>query len=261
MSRSSRCAVETLHHRVPAADQTSIAYTWWRRPSPELLVLAPGFWRVRLARENLFLASHYVRLGYDVAALDFRGHGDSGGSYSFGASEALDLKAVLDELVGEAKPYRRFAILGLSLGGSIAADTLSRFTDLPCRALAMISSPADLKSLRPRPWTAAAIRQVSLRNVTRMPRMSAANVFAQRPGVAEALSRLSIPKLIITAEGDWLVDPSQGRILADAAADPVEYVHLDLPGNLHGDALVKYVPRRLLRILDRWFAANAPARE
>ena len=114
VSRSSRDAVETLHNRVPAADHTSIAYTWWRRPSPELLVLAPGFWRVRMARENLFLASHYVRLGYDVAALDFRGHGDSGGTYSFGASEALDLKAVLDELVGEAKPYRRFAILGLS---------------------------------------------------------------------------------------------------------------------------------------------------
>lgn len=250
---------EILQRRARASDQTPIAYTWWRRPSPELLVIAPGFWRVRLARENLFLANHYLRLGYDVAALDFRGHGDSGGAYSFGALEALDLKAVLDQLVGADRPYQRFAILGLSLGGSIAAGALGQFPDLSCRALAMISSPADIHSLRPRPWTAGALRQVSWKSAIRIPRLSAASAAARRPVVAEALARLTIPKLIITAEGDWLVDPSHGRLLADAAAAPVDYVHLDLPGNLHADALVKYVPLRLLRVLDRWLAKNAPA--
>lgn len=255
---SPRLAAEVLQRRVRAADDTPIAYTWWRRPSAELLILAPGFWRARLARENLFLASHYVRRGYDVAALDFRGHGDSGGAYSFGAFEGLDLKAVVDQLVGEGRPYRRFGVIGLSLGGSIAAGTLARFPHLPCRALAMISSPADLKTLRPRPWSAGARRQVSLRKAVQMPRMSAGSPFARRPGVAESLAVLSFPKLIITAEGDWLVAPSHGRLLADAAAPPVEYVHLDLPGNLHADALVKYVPLRLLRVLDGWFSRNAP---
>lgn len=255
-------AAEPVSRRIRAADHTPIAFTWWRRPSRELLILAPGFWRVRLARENLFLANHYLRSGYDVAALDFRGHGDSGGAYSFGSLEALDLKAVVDHLVGEGRPYERFAVLGLSLGGSIAADMLGRFPDLPCRALAMISSPADLKTLRPKPWTSGALRQVSLKNAVRAPRMSAASAasaFARPPAVAQALGTLSIPKLIVTAEGDWLVDPSHGRLLADAAAPPVEYVHLDVPGRLHGDSLVKYVPLRLLRLLDRWFAKNAPA--
>ena len=258
MSGSPRPAAEVLQRRVRAADDTPIAYTWWRRPSAELLILAPGFWRVRLARENLFLANHYVRRGYDVAALDFRGHGDSGGAYSFGALEALDLKAVVDQLVGGGRPYERFAVIGLSLGGSIAAGALAQFPHLPCRALAMISSPADLKTLRPRPWSAGARRQVSLRKAVQMPRMSAGAPFARKPGVAESLASLSIPKLIITAEGDWLVAPSHGRLLAEAAAPPVDYVHLDLPGNLHADALVKYVPLRLLRVLDGWFSRNAP---
>ncbi len=259
MSAGPRAAGEVLQRRVRAADDTPIAYTWWRRPSSELLVIAPGFWRVRLARENLFLATHYARRGYDVAVLDFRGHGDSGGAYSFGAFEALDLKAVVDQLVGDGRPYSRFAILGLSLGGSIAAGTLGLFPHLPCRALAMISSPADLKTLRPRPWTAAARKQVSLRKAVQMPRMSAGAPFARRPDVAESLGRLSIPKLIITAEGDWLVAPSHGELLAQAAAPPVDYVHFDLPGEMHADALVKYVPLRLLRVLDGWFAKNAGA--
>lgn len=254
---AARQPVEAIHRRVRADDETPIAFTWWRRPSAELIVIAPGFWRVRLARENLFLANHYVRKGYDVVALDFRGHGDSGGAYSFGTSEPLDLRAVLEPLVGAGGPYTRFAVIGLSMGGSIAAQTLGLFPHLPCRALAMISSPADLRSLRPRPWKTGAMRQVSLRNVARAPRLSAASVFS-KPPIAETLGRLTMPKLIVTAEGDWLVDPSHGRLLAAAAAPPVDYVHLDLPGNLHADALVKYVPLRLLRTLDRWLASNAP---
>lgn len=249
---------EILHREARTADGVKIAYTWWRRPSRELLVLAPGFWRVRLAPENLFLANHYLRRGYDVVVLDFRGHGDSGGAYAFGRSEPLDLRAVLEELVGEEKPYRRFALLGLSLGGSIAAVTLERFAHLPGRALAMVSSPADVFGLRPRPWKPGALRQVRLRQLLQMPRLAARKLLARRPLVVEAVSRLTLPKLVVTAEGDWLVDPSHGRRLASAAAPPVEYVHLTLPGSLHADALVKFMPLSLLRVLDRWLLRHAP---
>jgi uncharacterized protein len=248
----------TEHRRVRTSDGVLIAYTLWRRPAREILLLAPGFWRVRLAKENLFLAAHFVRRGYDVAALDFRGHGDSGGAYTFGPAEALDLLAVAGDLAGEGKPYARFAVLGLSMGGSIAADALARHLDLPCRALAMISAPEHIPALRPRPWKPGAARQVRLRNVLRMPRIAGKRLLAPKPRIGRALAHLTIPKLIVTAKGDWLVDPSHGRALAKAAAPPVDYVHLDLPGSLHADALVRYVPLSLLRLLDRWFARNAP---
>src|SRR5262249_58987619 len=136
--------MEVRHRGAPASDGVPIAYTLWRRPGRELLVLAPGFWRVRLNRENLFLGEHFLRRGYDVAALDFRGHGDSGGGYAFGASEHRDFHAVIDELVGPGKLYAHFAVLGLSLGGSIAAQALALRPALPCRALAMGSSPSDV---------------------------------------------------------------------------------------------------------------------
>ena len=172
-----------VHHnrRVRTTDGVSIAYTLWRRPSPEIVVLAPGFWRVRRARENLYLATHFVRRGYDVAALDFRGHGDSGGAYTFGPSETHDFHAVVEDLVGEGKPYSRFAVLGLSLGGSIAAEALARHPTPPCRALALISSPAHVSALRPRPWKPGAARQVRLRHVLRMPRIAGRRLLAPKP--------------------------------------------------------------------------------
>lgn len=257
-SKGKPVAHEVRHYRARAHDGVSIAYTLWRRPARELLVLAPGFWRVRLGRENLFLANHFLRRGYDVVALDFRGHGDSGGGYGFGASEHHDFHAVIGELVGEGKLYERFAVLGLSMGGAIAAQALAMKPELPCRALAMISSPADLKALRPKPWKLGAMRQVRLRHVVRVPKLAAGKLAARKPRAAEAVASLAIPKLIVTSEGDWLVDPSHGRALAKAAAEPVEYVHLDLPGALHADGLVKFVPVRLLRLLDRWLEKHAP---
>jgi hypothetical protein len=102
------------------------------------------------------------------------------------------------------------------------------------------------------------MRQVRLRNVLRMPRLSTQTLLSAKPRAVEAVSQLRMPKLIVNAEGDWLVDPSHGRILAEAAAPPVDHVHLDIPGSLHGDALVKYVPLKILRLLHRWFAQNAP---
>jgi pimeloyl-ACP methyl ester carboxylesterase len=251
-------ASEVLHRRVRTADRVSIAYTWWRSGYPELVLLAPGFWRTRLARENLFLANYFVRRGYDVAVLDFRGHGDSGGAYTLGAREAEDFAAVVRQLAGDGRPYARFAVLGLSMGGSIAADALAQHPELPCRALAMISSPADVASLRPRPWKAGALRQISLRNAVKAPRLSARGLFGRKLKAAEAVASLTMPKLIVSAEGDWLVDPSHARLLTTAAAPPVDLVHLEIPGSLHGDALVRFLPLRILRVLTRWFKENAP---
>ncbi len=261
MTRAAKktASTEIRHRRARASDGVSIAYTLWRRPARELLVLAPGFWRVRLGRENLFLANHFVHKGYDVAALDFRGHGDSGGGYGFGAAEHGDFLTVLDELVGPGRMYERFAVVGLSMGGSIAAGALAARPDLPCRALVMISSPADLRALRPKPWRLGALRQVRLRHAVHVPRLAAKALRQPWPRAAEAVAHLPFPKLIVTSAGDWLVDPSHGLALAKASARPVDHVHLDLPGSLHADGLVEAVPVRLLRVLDRWLGDHAPA--
>lgn len=257
-ARRERRAAEVLQLRTVTSDGVAIAYTLWRRPSRELIILAPGFWRRRLGRENLYLATHFSRRGYDVAALDFRGHGGSGGSYAFGDAETMDLAAVVEALAGDGRPYGRFAVIGLSMGGSIAAETLARHPDLPCRGLVMISSPADVRTLKPRPLSRDAIRQLRLRHALRVPRVALRRLKGPRPTAAQAIATLTIPKLIVTAKGDWLVDPSHGQLLAEAAAPPVEYVNFDLPGSLHADSLVKFVPLTLLRVLDRWFARYAP---
>ncbi len=251
-------AEEVLHRTARTSDGVDIAYTLWRRPSRELVILAPGFWRERRDRENLSLANHFFRRGYDVAALDFRGHGESGGAYGFGVAEGRDFRAVAEDVAGQGKEYERFAAVGLSMGGSIVAEELAQEPLLPCRALVMISSPADVLTLRPKPWRPDAARQFSWRRALRVPRIAARDLFSRKPRAVEAVARIRAPKLIVTARGDWLVDPSHGILLAAAASPPVDHVHLELPGSLHADALVRFVPLRLFRVLDRWLNIHAP---
>src|SRR5262249_8487033 len=154
--------------------------------------------------------------------------------------------------------YRRSAVLGFPRGGSSPPGRLARRSEIPCRALAMVCSPEHVGSLRPRPWKADAAKQIRLRHVVRVPRISGRTLLARKPRISKALANLTIPKLIVTAEGDWLVDPSHGRTLAQGAAPPVEHVHLELDGALHADALVRWAPLALLRPLDRWLARYAP---
>jgi pimeloyl-ACP methyl ester carboxylesterase len=251
-------ANEVIHRTAKTSDGVDIAYTLWRRPSRELIILAPGFWRERRDRENLALANHFFRRGYDVAALDFRGHGESGGAYGFGIAEGFDFRAVAGDIAGPGKDYERFAAVGLSMGGSIAAEELTREPLLPCRALVMISSPADVRALRPKPWRPDAARQLHWKRALRVPRIATRDLFSPKPRAVEAVARIRVPKLIVTAEGDWLVDSSHGSLLAAAAAPPVDHVHLELSGSLHADALVRFVPLRLFRVLDRWLATYAP---
>ena len=62
--------------------------------------------------------------------------------------------------------------------------------------------------LRPKPWKTGALRAGAVRT-----RASGCRAFRppacwrDRPRALEAVSRLTMPKLIVTAEGDWLVDP------------------------------------------------------
>ena len=249
-----RAATE-LARRITAGDGVSIALTHYDAGSRRLILLAPGFWRVRADRENVFVAAHLARLGYDVAAFDFRGHGESEGRYTFGREEWKDVLAVARAFPG----HDELAAVGFSMGASIAADAIVRAPELPFRALVMVSAPSDFARLRPRPWKPAAWRMMGLRRAFSAPKVDWTAVPRSKPTAEKAVETLAIPKLIVTLEDDWLVRPAHGRRLAQAAAPPVEHVHLPVRGSLHADAVIRHAPLSFLRALDTFLKAWFPA--
>jgi pimeloyl-ACP methyl ester carboxylesterase len=250
-----RRAFRRRDFRVETDDGVSIAVTYCDARSRRMVVLAPGFWRRRTDRENVFVAAHLARCGYDVATFDFRGHGDSGGSYGFGRDEWQDFLAVARWY---RPTHRALAAVGFSMGGSIAAEAIARAPFLPFRALVMVSSPSDLARLRPKPWKPSAWKMMGIGRALSPPRIDWTSASREKPRAADAVGRIRIPKLIVTFEDDWLVDPSHGDELERCAAPPAERVHLGVAGSLHADAVVRFAPVAFLRVLTRFLKEHFP---
>jgi pimeloyl-ACP methyl ester carboxylesterase len=114
---------------------------------------------VRVARENLFLAHTLPASRLRRSPRWISGHGDSGGRYAFGATEHRDFLAVIEELVGTAGSRTGIVVVGLSMGGAIAAQALAARRDLPCRGLAMISRAGNLAASAAQTLEAGALRR------------------------------------------------------------------------------------------------------
>ena len=127
-----------------ASDGVAIAGSYWpgaRADAPAILLLhGINNNRDRMRAQALWLNG----LGYGVLAIDFRGHGESGGApRSFGLNEARDAAAAL-AFVRRGSPARRVGLIGISLGG--AAALLGDDGPLPVQAMVLHAVYPDLRT-------------------------------------------------------------------------------------------------------------------
>lgn len=90
---------------------------------------------------------------YNILLFDFRAHGKSGGRFrTLGCHEYKDLFAAVDFLKDRTKPNKVFSrklplyIIGISMGGAVAIDSLAKRSDL-CDGLVVDSSFSNLEDV------------------------------------------------------------------------------------------------------------------
>ncbi len=130
--------------RLLTEDRVPIAGWLIRSPDPQgILVLLHGFGTAKA--DLLDMAEAFHRAGrYHLILIDFRAHGDSGGSVlSFGKQEVLDVKAVLS--YAESEPSLKglpVGCYGISMGGAIGILAAARYPEI--RFVVSDSAYADL---------------------------------------------------------------------------------------------------------------------
>lgn len=179
------------------------------------------------------LARFLQGIGYGVAVVDVRGHGDTAGTYGFNRHEHEDVAAVVRDLTLK-DGASHVVLLGLSVGGSIAVSTAAR-NDLPLSGLILISPVAELSKVVPRLNPFTMHRHIALRQVFNRPRFDWKFSTSPKLRATEDIGRVHVPVTLIHVKNDWLVGHRNSELLYAAANQPKEIHLLEIAGNYHAD--------------------------
>jgi uncharacterized protein len=167
------------------------------------------------------------RHGWDVAALDARAHGRSGGDRgSFGGREGADVAAWIDALTSAGRLGRGpLAVWGRSMGAAIAVRAAA---DDPRIAALVLEAPyVDLFET---------LAVVLRRKRVPFPRLTArlvlgraerlAGVSLTTPRPIDLAPRVAAPTLVIHGSDDSLIPPTDARRLAESFPRPAPIVEV-----------------------------------
>jgi pimeloyl-ACP methyl ester carboxylesterase len=219
------------------------------------LVLAHGFtgaWRQPTTRR---IAAVLNEVG-GVIAIDFRGHGRSGGRSTVGDREILDVDAAVRH--ARHLGYRRVGLVGFSMGGAVVVRHAALHGGVD--AVTAVSAPArwyyrDTKPMRRVHW---AIERRSGRLAARVVKRTriAGGSWATVPTAPhEVAGRIApTPFLIVHGDRDPFLPVDHAEQLYAGAADPRE-LWIE-PGYGHAESAA--TPELIRRIAD-WAASRATA--
>jgi pimeloyl-ACP methyl ester carboxylesterase len=217
------------------------------------VVLGHGFTGNRRQPGPRRIAAALGRFG-GVIAIDFRGHGRSGGVSTVGDREVLDVNAAVRH--ARHLGYERVVSVGFSMGGMIVVRHAALLGGVD--AVVSVSAPArwyyrDTKPMRRAHW---AVERRSGRLAVRLARQTrvAARGWPRVPEPPYAVAgRISpVPFLVVHGDSDPFLPVDHAEQLYDAAGEPRELWIEPGYGHAEGAATPALIGR-----IGEWAAARA----
>jgi len=205
--------MELLKGTLTTQDSQKISYEHALNNHDRVIIIAHGFYNSKDAVLLQELKNGFVD-EYDVFMFDFRGHGKSGGLFSWISNEGKDLKAVLDYIEGK---YKKTGMIAFSLGASVAINTLA--SDKRVDSLICVSVASDPDKIDYNFWNLDLKGDLAYTLFT--PDGLKGRGF--RPGVfwrkkqkpIDNIDKVDIPVCYIHGEKDWVVKPWHSQALYD----------------------------------------------
>jgi pimeloyl-ACP methyl ester carboxylesterase len=216
-------------------DAVTVIADHWDATHRELCcVICHGFTgSARHPRVNA-ISAHLAAAGTGVLALDFRGHGRSGGHSTVGAAEIHDIAAAIDWARGAG--YRRVATLGWSMGGSAVLRHAGLGGDAD--AVVSVSSPGHwyergTRVMRVVTWMCDTRSGRAVTRVVRRTRLLPGGWVEAPEAPVEVISRIApTPLLLVHGDADHYFPTAHVDELAAAAPHAEVWIE---PGMGHAE--------------------------
>lgn len=165
------------------------------------------------------IAQQFAARGYAALAYDYRGRGDSQGTYDVGPTMLTDLRAAI--AFAQRQGARRVVLIGASIGGPVTANVA---VTMPVAAVVLISAPSDFVGLEVTPAVMAHISAPKLLMNSR------GDSYAQ--DIQAMYDEASPPKALKLYPGaDHGIDLLTGSFGADATGRVLAFVEQYAPAN------------------------------
>jgi len=239
-----RSQVVTLH----TEDGVSLKARHYLTGHSQVILIAHGLSQNKDTKIFRAIAESFIK-DYDVLVLDFRGHGKSGGRFTFTAKESRDLLAALHYLDGH---YESIGILCFSLGAMISLVTAANTSMV--KSLITVSPAVSFEQIHFHFWRIEAFWNL-IDNLSPQGRGKGYRLgfpFYQKPKPIEHIAALKeLPCLFIHGDRDWIMRPKHSRKLYDAKPGKKEL--RIVRGGLHAEKLMDQFPTEFPKWILEWF--------
>ncbi|MFH1189917.1 MAG: alpha/beta hydrolase [Candidatus Omnitrophota bacterium] len=231
------------------SDNIPIVYDRYVKGSDTVIIVCPGFYN---SKENRWMRKTVELLSpiYDVLIFDFRGHGKSGGEYTWSAKEPLDLDAVLN--YAKSCGYKHVGIVAFSLGAATAINTATTRDDIG--SMVLISCPSRIGMIDFRFWEPGMFADLKDNIECGWEGKGArtGNIFLHKDDPIDLIGRIKkAPILFIHGDHDWIIKDRHSKMLYKAAR--VEKELKIIKGGLHAERLIQTDPEGIKKLILDWF--------
>lgn len=234
-------------------DNVGIAYEHIKNGFDSVIIVCPGFFNSK-SNSGMRKAVELVSGSHDAVIFDFRGHGESGGKFTWTAKEPLDLEAVLDYVIGCG--YRKIGTLGFSLGAAVSVIVAAKKSEI--KSMVLISAPYSFWDINYHFWEPEMFSDLKANMECNWESKGAKvdNVFMNKERPIDLIAGIkNTAILFIHGSKDWVIKDYHSRKLFNSATVHEKSLEIFSDG-LHAERLIEQYPDRIKEIVGDWFKAT-----